>query len=80
VHLVDGATLAAEKSDYEGFLTRPMGWERAREKFERLVTARIEPPLATELAETVEVLHELEAHDLTTLLARARGERKGATQ
>ena len=30
------AILAAEKSDYEGFLTRPMSWERARQKFERL--------------------------------------------
>ena len=36
LHLAGGATLAAEKSDYEGFLTRPMGWERARQKFERL--------------------------------------------
>ena len=80
IRLVDGTTLAAEKADYEGFVTRPMGWERAREKFERLVTSRIEPPLVAELAETVEALHELETHDLTTLLARARAERKGARQ
>jgi hypothetical protein len=55
-----------------------MGWERAREKFEQLVTARIEPPLVTLLVETVEALHELETHDLTTLLACARDETKGA--
>ena len=30
----------ARKSDYEGFLTRPMSWERAREKFERLAARR----------------------------------------
>ena len=78
IRLVGGATFAAEKSDYEGFVTRPMGWEGARDKFERLVTARIEPPLVTELAEAVEALDELETHDLTTLLARAGGEMKGA--
>jgi 2-methylcitrate dehydratase len=78
IRLAGGLTLTAEKPDYEGFVTRPMDWERAREKFERLVRARIEPPLVTELAETVEGLHELETHDLTTLLARARDERKGA--
>jgi 2-methylcitrate dehydratase len=78
IRLLGGATLVAEKSDYEGFVTRPMGWERAREKFEQLVTARIEPPLVTLLVETVEALHELETHDLTTLLACARDETKGA--
>jgi 2-methylcitrate dehydratase len=77
IPLVGGTTLAAEKSDYEGFVTRPMGWERAREKFERLLTARIEPQLVNELAEAVEALHELDTHDLTTLLARARDETKG---
>jgi hypothetical protein len=48
-----------------------MSWERAKEKFERLVAGRVEPRLAAELAETVRVLDELETRDLTTLLARA---------
>jgi 2-methylcitrate dehydratase len=80
LHLVGGAILAAEKSDYEGFITRPMGWERAREKFERLVAGRIEPRLATDLAQTVRGLDELETRDLTALLARAgaRETTKGA--
>ncbi|MGH3022608.1 MAG: MmgE/PrpD family protein [Gaiellaceae bacterium] len=71
LHLAGGATLAAEKSDYEGFLTRPMGWERVREKFERLAAGRVDPGVAAELADTVAVLDELETRDLTTLLARA---------
>ena len=80
LRLAGGATLAAEKSDYEGFLTRPMSWERAREKFERLAAGRVEPDLAAELAETVAVLDELQTRDLTTLLARAgaRETTKGA--
>ena len=82
LHLADGTTLAAEKADYEGFLTRPMGWERAREKFERLTADAVEPGRATQLAEAVAALDELETRDLTTLLAHA-GERettKGAAR
>ena len=75
VHLDGGATLAAERSGYEGFLTRPMSWERAREKFERLAADRVKPELATDLAGTVAGLDECETRDLTTLLARA-----GATE
>jgi 2-methylcitrate dehydratase len=80
LRLVGGTTLAAEKSDYEGFVTRPMGWERTREKFERLAAGRVEPALAAELAETVGALAEVDTRDLTTLLARAgaREPTKGA--
>jgi 2-methylcitrate dehydratase len=82
LRLVGGATLAAEKSDYEGFVTRPMSWERAKEKFERLAAGRVKPGLATELAETVWALDGLETRDLTTLLARAgaRETTKGAVR
>jgi 2-methylcitrate dehydratase len=70
LHLVDGTTLAAERSDYEGFLTRPMSWEQARGKFERLAAGRTEPELAGNLTATVESLDELETRDLTELLAQ----------
>jgi 2-methylcitrate dehydratase len=82
LHLVGGAILAVEKSDYEGFVTRPMGWEGARKKFEQLVAGRVEPRLATELAETVRTLDELETRHLTALLARAdaRETTKGAVR
>jgi hypothetical protein len=57
-----------------------MGWERTREKFERLAAGRVEPVLAAELAETVGALAEVDTRDLTTLLARvgAREPTKGA--
>jgi 2-methylcitrate dehydratase len=71
LHLVDGSTLSAEKSDYEGFRTRPMSWARAREKFERLTTDVFELERAAELAEAVAALDELETRDLTALLAGA---------
>jgi 2-methylcitrate dehydratase len=82
LRLSGGAMLAAEKRDYEGFLTRPMSWEGARRKFERLASGSVEPGLAAELAETVWALDELETRDLTTLLActGARRATKGAVR
>jgi len=79
VRLPGGVTLTAEKSDYHGFLTRPLGWEQARQKFQRLA-ARVEPELTDELAATVAALDELDTRDLTTILARAsaRETTKGA--
>jgi 2-methylcitrate dehydratase len=81
LRLAGGMTLAAEKSDYEGFLTRPMSWERARQKFEQLA-AKVEPGLAAEVADAVWALDELETRDLTALLSRAGGceSTKGATR
>jgi 2-methylcitrate dehydratase len=82
VQLFGGATLATEKSDYEGFLTRPISWDRARQKFERLAAARVEPALAAELAEMVSALDEVETRELATLLERAdaREKTKGAVR
>jgi 2-methylcitrate dehydratase len=82
LRLTGGAILAAEKRDYEGFLTRPMSWEGAQRKFERLASGSVEPGLAAELAETVWALDELETRDLTTLLARtgARNATEGAVR
>ena len=71
VQLLGGRILAAEKSDYEGFLTRPMSWERARHKFERLAEPRVGGELLAELAGVVADLDELKTRDLTSLLQRA---------
>ena len=80
LRLAGGETLAAEKSDYDGFVTRPMNWERARQKFDRLAAAAVEPEVAAELAETVSAVDELETRDLSAIFARAaaREPTKGA--
>jgi 2-methylcitrate dehydratase len=67
--LRDGTVLAAERRDYEGFLTRPMSWQQAREKFERLADATGETELAGELADAVVALDELDTRELTGVLA-----------
>jgi 2-methylcitrate dehydratase len=81
LRLADGTTLATEKNDYHGFITRPMSWEHARAKFERLASTQVEPELAAELAETVWALDELDTRDLTAMLAHAGArETKGAVR
>jgi len=82
VLLRDGRTFFGEKSDYEGFLTRPMSWERARQKFDRLAEPMVEAELARQLADAVADLDELEARDLSALLERvgARETTKGAVR
>ncbi|HET8557486.1 MAG TPA: MmgE/PrpD family protein, partial [Gaiellaceae bacterium] len=67
--LDDGTVLAAERRDYEGFLTRPMSWQRAREKFEGLAATALEPERAAELADAVGVLDELDTRELSGVLA-----------
>jgi len=71
LRLAGGVTLAAEKSDYHGFVTRPMSWEHARQKFQRLAAKTIERHLAADLVEAVSALDEIETRDLTAILARA---------
>jgi len=72
LHLTDGRTVAREKHDYEGFLTRPMGWEGAERKFERLSSRYADATLQGDIADAVKRLNSLRARDLTRLLAQAR--------
>jgi 2-methylcitrate dehydratase len=76
VHLKDGRVLARDKSDYEGFHTRPMSWEGVVEKFQLLAGPHVESSLAKEIVETVAHLDTVAVSDLTRLLARVgqRGE------
>jgi 2-methylcitrate dehydratase len=71
VVLDDGSVLAATRSDYEGFLTRPMSRQRAREKFDGLAAPVAGPELGAQIADAVAALEDLETRDLTALLARA---------
>ena len=68
LHLTGGRTLATTKHDYEGFVTRPMSFERARRKFERLAAHTVAPELAVELADMVAALDEVDARELAETL------------
>ena len=69
--LRDGTELRVEKTDYEGFHTRPMSWESVVEKFERLSAPYVQEPLRREIVEAVKGLEEMSIRDLTCLLSRA---------
>ena len=65
VRLRDGRNLSIHKSDYEGFLTRPMSWDKAVEKFHRLSESH-----ATALVrdQIIEIVEEMENHPVRHLM------------
>ena len=66
--LKDGRQLRNEKQDYEGFYTRPLSWEKAVAKFERLVAPSTDVAQRAAIAETVAHLETKEVAQLTELL------------
>lgn len=76
VRLKDGQTLEKEKQDYEGFLTRPMAWERVVEKFDRLSALYTDASLRREIVEAVANLEDIQVADLISLLARIPDRRR----
>ena len=72
VGMRDGRRAVKEKTDYEGFHTRPMAWETALQKFERLAGPYSSARLRTEIASAVDQLDEMAIADLSALLSRVR--------
>jgi 2-methylcitrate dehydratase len=55
IQMNDGKRFEIEKKDYEGFLTKPMTWERALKKFNTLAGDRSEIPAIIEQLEKIEI-------------------------
>jgi 2-methylcitrate dehydratase len=72
VHLSDGRRITKEKSDYEGFHTRPMPWETAVKKFELLSSPYAGVDLQRAIVDTVATLETHPGDDLTSLLRKVR--------
>ncbi len=70
--LRDGEKVEREKRDYEGFRTRPMSWETAAEKFEKLAAPYADRSLCQEIIRAVSRLESMEVSDLTELLGKVR--------
>jgi len=68
VHLKDGREFRREKRDYEGFHTRPMGWERVEEKFHALSRDVLPPGHRDRIAKAVRQLEHLTVREFTSLL------------
>jgi 2-methylcitrate dehydratase len=72
VTLNTGRTLVQDKRDYEGFLTRPMGWDHVARKFQGLSRRAAEPALQREILAAVADLEALPVAGLSGLLSRVR--------
>jgi 2-methylcitrate dehydratase len=75
ITLNDGQVLIKEKRDYEGFLTRPMAWQRITEKFESLTNWRIPSQLQREIEESVLHLEKIRVNEFTNLLGKVQGKK-----
>jgi 2-methylcitrate dehydratase len=71
VSLVDGRVHHTEKRDYAGFATRPMTWNGALAKFERLAEPYAGPTLRRGIREAVAALETIQVEELMSLLAEA---------
>jgi len=68
VYLKDGREIRREKRDYEGFHTRPMGWERVEEKFHALSREVLPPGHRDRIVKAVRQLEHLTVREFTSLL------------
>jgi len=69
VVLKDGRSFRKEKSDYEGFHTRPMSWAKVEEKFHRLAEGAADAFRREEMVSAVRQLDGISVKDLMKLLA-----------
>ena len=68
ITLRNGRTLKNEKQDYEGFYTRPLSWEKAVAKFERLAAPFMNDAQRTAIVEMVAHLETRSVAQLSELL------------
>lgn len=68
----DGRQFVAERSDYEGYHTRPMPWPAVVSKFDYLATPWVDAQTRAQIVDVVANLDQAKVTDLTQLIARAR--------
>jgi 2-methylcitrate dehydratase len=68
IQLQDRRAVAAEKRDYQGFLTRPMAWNAVVQKFERLSRQSVLATTRRDIVDAVANLENIQAVDLARLL------------
>src|SRR6202046_2093822 len=77
VRLQDGKVIEHEVQDFPGLASHPFTWEDSVEKFDRLVTGRVDGGLSREIKDAVRSLENIQVRDLMQLLWRATsGKRK----
>lgn len=69
VTLKDGRRLSIDKTDYEGFRTRPMSWETVIAKFNGLAAPFASPRAREAIVDAVRNIEKLRIRDFATILA-----------
>jgi len=72
ITLKDGRVIEQETSDYEGFFSRPMSWETAAQKFNRLAAPNTTEGQRAAIAGAVANLEQVSIRELMTQLGTAQ--------
>jgi 2-methylcitrate dehydratase len=67
-----GKVIEIEKSDYEGFITRPMSWQHALKKFTTLAAPYADETLRRQISDHVYNIESHPVSSLTELLTKIR--------
>ena len=70
VRLKNGSIFEIEKQDYAGFITRPMSWEQALEKFNHLTQPHLQLSQQNDIIQAISQIENLKVNDLTRTLVR----------
>jgi len=77
VFLKAGGSLSIDKTDYEGFHTRPMSWSVAAAKFEALSRSVCDGPAMAAIVDAVDHLDEMSVADFCTVVSTPHVTTKG---
>ena len=71
IYFKDGSQVVTEKSDYEGFHSKPITWDAAVRKFEILGIQAVDSRLCKDIVQAVADLENIRITELTELLGAA---------
>ena len=72
VSLKDGKKFSIDKTDYEGFRTRPMGWETVIAKFNGLATPFTSERARKAIIDAVQNIEKIKVREFTEILAQLK--------
>jgi 2-methylcitrate dehydratase len=76
VRLQDGKVIEHEVQDYPGLASDPFTWKDSVEKFDRLVTGRVDEVLSGEIKDAVQSVENIQVKDLMKLLGSAKADQR----
>jgi 2-methylcitrate dehydratase len=72
IRLKDGEVIEHEVEDYPGLASHPFTWEESVEKFDKLVSGRLDKGLGREIKDVVRSLETVQVRDLMKLLSHIK--------